>query len=115
MSRPPASDHEILGLRPDVRAAEAWDAYRHLADIWHPVRFAGDRYLERQARRRLAEIRAAYRRLCTLSGWPLPAATDFDPARDAERWRARPLTPAGAARLAFWWILLVAGLYVATR
>jgi hypothetical protein len=57
---------EMLGLEPGATAQEIKTAYRDMAKVWHPDRFAHDPRLQRKAQERLKEINEAYRSL--LSG-----------------------------------------------
>ena len=52
--------YKILGLEPDASAEEVKQAYRDLAKVWHPDRFAHDTRLQRKAQEKLKEINEAY-------------------------------------------------------
>lgn len=54
---------DLLGLRPGATPAEIKSAYRDMAKVWHPDRFAQDPRLQQKAQERLKEINEAYRRL----------------------------------------------------
>src|SRR4051794_17106010 len=54
---------EVLGLEPTASAQEIKAAYRDLAKVWHPDRFAHDPRLQQKAQEKLKEINDAYRRL----------------------------------------------------
>jgi hypothetical protein len=54
---------EVLGLEPTALAQEIKAAYRDLAKVWHPDRFAHDPRLQQKAQEKLKEINDAYRRL----------------------------------------------------
>jgi curved DNA-binding protein CbpA len=54
---------EVLGLEPAASAQEIKAAYRDLAKVWHPDRFAHDPRLQQKAQEKLKEINDAYRRL----------------------------------------------------
>jgi preprotein translocase subunit Sec63 len=51
---------EILGLKPNASQEEVNQAYRDLAKVWHPDRFAGSPRLQKKAEEKLKEINAAY-------------------------------------------------------
>ena len=51
---------EILGLKPDASQEEVNQAYRDLANVWHPDRFVGNPRLQKKAEEKLKEINAAY-------------------------------------------------------
>jgi len=51
---------EMLGLKPGASHEEVAQAYRDLANVWHPDRFAGNPRLQKKAEEKLKEINAAY-------------------------------------------------------
>jgi len=51
---------EILGLKPNASHEEVNQAYRDLANVWHPDRFVGNPRLQKKAEEKLKEINAAY-------------------------------------------------------
>ena len=51
---------EILGLKPGASQEEANQAYRDLANVWHPDRFVGNPRLQKKAEEKIKEINAAY-------------------------------------------------------
>jgi len=51
---------EILGLKPNASQEEVTQAYRDLANVWHPDRFANNLRLQKKAEEKLKEINAAY-------------------------------------------------------
>jgi len=51
---------EILGLKPNASQEEVNQAYRDLANVWHPDRFVGNPRLQKKAEEKLKEINAAY-------------------------------------------------------
>jgi DnaJ-domain-containing protein 1 len=51
---------EELGLKPGASKEEVNEAYRDLASVWHPDRFANNLRLQKKAEERLKEINAAY-------------------------------------------------------
>lgn len=55
--------YELLGVAPGTSGRELKDAYRDLAKVWHPDRFAHDPRLQRKAQEKLKEINEAYERL----------------------------------------------------
>jgi hypothetical protein len=50
----------VLGLRAGASADEVKQAYRDLANVWHPDRFAHNARLQQKAEERLKEINAAF-------------------------------------------------------
>jgi preprotein translocase subunit Sec63 len=58
---------EILGLKPGASQEEAAQAYRDLANVWHPDRFAGNPRLQKKAEEKIKEINAAYEYIKSLS------------------------------------------------
>lgn len=56
---------ELLGLKPGASAQEIKAAYRDLAKVWHPDRFAHDARLQEKAQNKLKEINEAYEALTT--------------------------------------------------
>ena len=58
---------ELLGLKPGASAQEIKAAYRDLAKVWHPDRFAHDQRLQEKAQNKLKEINEAYEALTTAS------------------------------------------------
>ncbi|MEN3330755.1 MAG: hypothetical protein V7641_120 [Blastocatellia bacterium] len=55
--------YETLELAPDASPEEVKQAYRDLARVWHPDRFAHDARLQQKAQERLKEINEAYEKL----------------------------------------------------
>jgi len=51
---------EILGLKPGASQEEVNQAYRDLANVWHPDRFVGNPRLQKKAEENIKEINAAY-------------------------------------------------------
>lgn len=78
MSAELGSPYELLGVKPGVSSAEIKAAYRDLAKVWHPDRFAHDERLQKKAQEKLKEINEAYEQL--ISGKtprPQPISPDF--------------------------------------
>ncbi len=50
----------MLGVKPGASQEELAQAYRDLANVWHPDRFAGNPRLQKKAEEKLKEINAAY-------------------------------------------------------
>jgi hypothetical protein len=55
--------YELLGVSPGVSRQELKAAYRDLAKVWHPDRFAHDPRLQAKAQNKLKEINEAYDQL----------------------------------------------------
>jgi DnaJ-class molecular chaperone len=55
--------YETLDLKPGATFAQVQSAYRELARIWHPDRFANDPKLSLRANAKLSEINQAYETL----------------------------------------------------
>ncbi len=55
--------YELLGVRPGVSVAELKAAYKDMAKVWHPDRFAHDPRLQQKAQEKLKEINEAYEQL----------------------------------------------------
>lgn len=82
MSAEFGSPYELLGVKPGASIAELKAAYRDMAKVWHPDRFAHDERLQKKAQEKLKEINEAYEQL--LSGKtprPQPSAHDFSTRR----------------------------------
>jgi len=56
--------YKVLGLSCGATAEEIREAFRGLAKLWHPDRFAQDPALQKHAESRMVEINEAYRALC---------------------------------------------------
>ncbi len=50
----------MLGLKPGASQEEVTQAYRDLANVWHPDRFTGNPRLQRKAEEKIKEINSAY-------------------------------------------------------
>ncbi|MFL6227527.1 MAG: DnaJ domain-containing protein [Pyrinomonadaceae bacterium] len=76
---------EVLGLDPHASAQEIKAAYRDLAKVWHPDRFAHDPRLQQKAQEKLKEINDAYQRLVsgTTAARDKRTPRDTGAARDA--------------------------------
>lgn len=55
--------YEILGAKPGASAQELKAAYKDMAKVWHPDRFAHDPPLQQKAQEKLKEINEAYAHL----------------------------------------------------
>jgi len=60
----------MLGLKRDASQEELAQAYRDLANVWHPDRFAGNPRLQKKAEEKLKEINAAYEYIKSCYGKP---------------------------------------------
>ncbi|HWS89894.1 MAG TPA: J domain-containing protein [Pyrinomonadaceae bacterium] len=74
--------YELLGVRPGASAQELKEAYRDLAKVWHPDRFAHDPRLQQKAQEKLKEVNEAYERLTSGRGARRPRPA---PAPDVPR------------------------------
>ena len=73
----------VLGLGPAASAQEIKAAYRDLAKVWHPDRFAHDPRLQQKAQEQLKEINEAYQRLVSGDFAQPRARANARAARDA--------------------------------
>jgi curved DNA-binding protein CbpA len=55
--------YQLLGLDPDASPEEIKQAYRDLANVWHPDRFLNNPRLQQKANERMKEINQAYEML----------------------------------------------------
>lgn len=62
--------YEILEIEPGASLAEIKHAYRDLAFVWHPDRFANNVRLQQKAQERLTEINEAYEQLVLFLSQP---------------------------------------------
>ena len=60
---------EILGLKSGASQEEVNQAYRDLANVWHPDRFANNLRLQKKAEEKLKEINAAYEYIRSFYCW----------------------------------------------
>ncbi|MGB3511652.1 MAG: J domain-containing protein [Microcoleaceae cyanobacterium] len=87
--------YKILELEPGASLDEVKEAYRDLAFVWHPDRFAQNTRLQAKAQIRLTEINEAYRKLrYFLSDSQLQAAPPRPTPRQTQQaQRRRPGSP----------------------
>ncbi len=85
---------DLLGLRRGATADEIKSAYRDMAKVWHPDRFAQDPRLQQKAQERLKEINEAYRRIIAGEGSTRAQST----TRDANEARGATYDSGRAAR-----------------
>ena len=89
----------VLGLAPGASIAEVRQAYRDLANVWHPDRFGHSPRLQEKGQEKLKEINAAYTwllahpdALAALDSPPAaPPAGGYDPGERAARRLPAPL------------------------
>ncbi|MEG4267793.1 J domain-containing protein [Microcoleus sp. Pol12A4] len=62
--------YEILEIEPGTSLEEIKRAYRDLAFVWHPDRFANNDRLQQKAHQRLTEINEAYQQLLSFLSQP---------------------------------------------
>ena len=60
---------EILGLKAGASKEELTQAYRDLANVWHPDRFVGNQRLQKKAEDKLKEINGAYETIRSFYRW----------------------------------------------
>jgi len=60
----------MLGLKPGASQEELSQAYRDLANVWHPDRFVGNPRLQKKAEEKIKEINAAYEYIKSFCGKP---------------------------------------------
>ena len=59
---------EMLGLKAGASQEEVTQAYRDLANVWHPDRFVGNPRLQKKAEEKTKEINAAYEYIKSFHG-----------------------------------------------
>lgn len=78
--------YRVLGLSPDATTAEVQEAYRDLAQVWHPDRFAHNERLREKAARNLQRINEAFAIVRDRKpDAPMPRRSVFDMTLDAVR------------------------------
>jgi WD40 repeat protein len=89
--------YEILELPPGASLDEVKEAYRDLAQVWHPDRFANSPRLQQKALEKMKEINEAYD---FLKSYQPPAARPEPPPRRPAPAQPEPprSAPAGAAQ-----------------
>jgi len=94
MNYEPHELYALLGVAPGASATELKAAYRDLAKVWHPDRFAHDPRLQQKAQEKLKEINDAYERLAsgTATRWPTtpPPRRASSPPRQSTTQSADP-------------------------
>ena len=75
MTREIKRAYRILGLRAGASSAEVKAAYRDLAQVWHPDRFAHSERLHEKAQQNLKRINEAYQ---TLQDYDPPAGGEVE-------------------------------------
>ena len=83
----------VLGLKPDASEQEVKNAYRDLAKVWHPDRFAHDPRLQQKAQEKLKEINEAYEEINS----PASGRRARRPAPPTPSSTYAPRTPRGPA------------------
>lgn len=100
---------EILGLSPEADPEEVRQAFRDLANVWHPDRFVHNRRLQRRAEEVFKEVNTAYAQLRryfaspeyreAISGgvrpeWSLQPARPLHASVPPPKWVEQPATTA---------------------
>lgn len=87
--------YEILEIESGASLEEIKHAYRDLAFVWHPDRFAHNDRLQQKAQQRLTEINQAYQQLLLFLSQPEPKSIDQQPPQQppppAEKPPEKPL------------------------
>ena len=87
--------YEILEIESGASLEEIKHAYRDLAFVWHPDRFAHNDRLQQKAQQRLTEINQAYQQLLLFLSQPEPKSIDQQPPQQppppAEKSPEKPL------------------------
>ncbi len=79
--------YEILGLAPGCSSEEIKQAWRDLAQVWHPDRFVANERLQKKAQEKLKEVNAAFEALKDQkSGRRPPSSGRRTSERRDERW-----------------------------
>ena len=125
MNHDPHELYALLGVAPGASASELKAAYRDLAKVWHPDRFAHDPRLQQKAQEKLKEINDAYERLASgtttrrpgtppprTSSPPRPSATQSaaPPPVDAQPRSSAPGTTTAADHPPRWRGVILLGL-----
>ena len=79
-----------LELSPDASADQVREAWRDLAQVWHPDRFAGNERLQEKAQERLKRINEAYQ---ALKGGKIEAGAATQPAYEPSQYARRESAP----------------------
>lgn len=83
--------YEILGVEPGSPPEEIRQAWRDLAQVWHPDRFTANERLQQKAQAKLKEVNEAYEALRDLrAGRPTATAPRTSERRD-EQWASDDL------------------------
>ncbi|VBB43028.1 hypothetical protein TRIP_B250141 [uncultured Desulfatiglans sp.] len=77
--------YEVLEVGPDADPDEIRKAYRDLASVWHPDRFAGNERLSGKAAEKIKEINVAYETLSASWKSRPDDGQGGDPSRSEER------------------------------
>jgi hypothetical protein len=86
----------VLGLKPGASEQEVKNAYRDLAKVWHPDRFAHDARLQQKAQEKLKEINEAFEAINSpASGRRQRARRPTPPAPPSSTSTSSPRTPRG--------------------
>lgn len=119
--------YETLGLSPGASQHDVKEAFRDLAEVWHPDRFAHDPRLQQKAEEKLKEINEAYEHLRNFRPQKSGARTSRPTQRKYSP-RSQPQSPGQPGepppespisseqtrkRTHTWWILILLVLIVA--
>lgn len=83
--------YEILGVEPGSPPDEIRQAWRELAQVWHPDRFTANERLRQKAQDKLKEVNEAYEALRDLRAGRRPTASPRTSERRDEQWTSDDL------------------------
>jgi DnaJ domain len=105
--------HEVLGVAEGASPQELKAAYRDLAKVWHPDRFAHDPRLQQKAQEKLKEINEAYEQLTSgkIRGQKRTSSATQAPGHAPTYTYAQPTTQRNTPRAAWKLALLPVGVF----
>jgi hypothetical protein len=99
---------ELLGMKPGASVGEIKAAYRDLAKVWHPDRFAHDPRLQEKAQDKLKEINEAYEALISGKYTRTNARASRPSTEPAAPHTQQPRSQPGAGKLLWPLMILLA-------